>query len=135
MKNVTAGTSTKRQRKPPKKHQLTRLLMRSQSVSLYRLRFSLQCLGSHQICSVIVYSRFKCFQRCGAAGGSGGKYPSRRRGKTQNVFPASAVTLTHKRDEHNELQYRLAGSMNINTDAARRGAGLIPKKSWMDSHS
>lgn len=55
------------------------------------------------------------------AGGSGGKYLSRHRDGTQNVSPASAVTLSsHKRDEHNGLQYRLAGNMNINTGAARR---------------
>lgn len=96
--------------------------MRSQSVSRYRLPFSLQCLGSHQICSLIVYSRQIHFtQRHGRR--SGGKYPSRHRGKTRNVSPASAVTLSQKRDEHNELHYRLAGSININTDAPRRCRG------------
>lgn len=51
------------------------------------------------------------------------------------LSPSSAVTLSYKRDAHNEQQYGIAGSMNINTDAAwccREGGGTETKTHTLD---
>lgn len=89
--------------------------MRSQSVSL--LPFSPQCSGSHQICSVIVYSQINFAPRLGRWIRQ--QIPEQASQQNPESISCLCGHLVPQ-NEHYELRYRLAGSMNINTDAARR---------------